>query len=186
MRHDLPRLTQEEFCDKYMVARQEYNMIKFGGEERVNSFVKEMEQRAAAIEQELAADDKQETSLQRECFLVPYVPIGVTGRVIVSRDVPPKKKSSIALPKSMRKEKTLLPTTGHIIVANVWRDNDERGLREVSSEYIGMRVLFGQMSGSAICFKGYPTWIQLEMSEIMAIVLKEDADVIEEELEPMV
>jgi hypothetical protein len=76
----------------------------------------------------------------------------------------------------------MLPTTGHIIKAVIVDGNGQN----IGDDYIGMRVLFSPMSGTAICFKGYPTWVELELAEIMAIVNKEDAQVIEETLEPMV
>jgi hypothetical protein len=182
MKRDLTLLPAATFCTKYMITQYEYELMRDSNGEEVNTFAKEMSQRADAVERALKADDAQDASLKRTCFLRPYVPIGLTGRVIVDRDVPVKKRSSIALPKSMRTDKTLLPTTGHVIVAQVIDHNGT----DISKDFLGMRVLFGQMSGSAICFKGYPTWTLLELAEIMCIVDREDIDVIEEPLEPMV
>lgn len=182
MHDDLKKLNPELFMVKYMITQIEYDMLKSGDEERVNTFAQDMKSRLDSVNRALAADEKQEASLRRDCFLTPFVQAGLSGRVIVDRDVPVKKRSSIALPKSMRTERTLLPTTGHIIKAVVI---DSEG-KDHSDEFIGLRILFGQMSGSAICFKGYPTWTQLELAEIMCIVNKEDEEVVEETLEPMV
>jgi len=181
MHDDLKKLSPELFMVKYMITQIEYDMLKSGDEERVNTFAQDMKSRLDSVNRALAADELQDLSLRRDCFLTPFVPIGLMGRVIADRDVPAKKRSTIALPKSMRTEKTLLPTTGHIIKAVVFE-----GDRDVSATFLGLRILFGQMSGSAICFKGYPTWTQLELAEIMCIVHKEDEEVVEESLEPMV
>lgn len=183
MRDDLLNMVSDDFITKYMITRREYDMQLAGeDEEKVSAFAEEMKQRAEQYTQELARDDKQEASLNRECFLTPFVPVGITGRVIVNRDRLPTKHSNLALPKSLRKEKTLLPTTGHVIKAMIIRDDGHWD----ADILLGKRILFSPMSGTAICFKGFPTWIQLELSEILAIVDKEDVDLIEEELEPMV
>lgn len=184
MRDDFKSLTSDDFITKYYITRREYDLMVGGtwDEEKVSAFAEEMKRRTETIEQELARDDKQEASLNRECFLTPFVPVGKTGRVIVNRDRPPTKHSNLALPKSLRKEKTLLPTTGHVIKAMIIRDDGHWD----ADILLGKRILFSPMSGTAICFKGFPTWIQLELSEILAIVDKEDVDLIEEELEPMV
>lgn len=183
MRDDLAKLVSDEFIEKYMITRREYDMmLAAGDEDKVSSFAEEMKQRAAFNEAELARDAKQDASLDCTCFLTPFVAIGFTGRVIVARDRVPEKGSSIVLPRSYRKDKVLLPTTGHVIKAMIIRD-DGKWDQDV---LLGKRILFSPMSGTAICFKGYPTWIQLELSEILATVDKEDVDLIEEELEPMV
>lgn len=181
---DMIHLTREEFITKYMITERRYDMLMQGSldEENVSTFAQEMKQRAAFNEAELARDAKQDASLDRTCFLTPFVAIGFTGRVIVARDRVPEKGSSIVLPKSYRKDKVLLPTTGHVIKAMIIRD-DGKWDQDV---LLGKRILFSPMSGTAICFKGYPTWIQLELSEVLATVDKEDVDLIEEELEPMV
>lgn len=182
MRDDLRKLPSEAFILKYMITQREYDLIVDGSDEKVSSFAEEMHQRAELYTRQIDADIAQEDTLRRDCFLVPFVALGLTGRVIVSRDGPVDKPSKLALPKSLRKDKTLLPTTGHVLKAKVF---DDAGA-EHSDSFIGKRVLFSPMSGTAICFKGYPTWIQLELSEILAIVPVEDASLVEEELEPMV
>jgi hypothetical protein len=181
MRDDLKTLPRFDFIEKYMITNREYQMLQDSTDERKSSFAEEMQQRADLAERQLKAEADQEATLKRECFLMPFVVSGVTGRVIVQRDGPVDKPSPLLIPKSMRKDKTLLPTTGHVI--------KEMLLAEGSSaapSLIGRRVLFSPMSGTAICFKGYPTWIQLELSEILAIVNKEDAELQDETLEPMV
>lgn len=187
MRDDLKRLSCDEFILKYMITQREYDLMintsDKDREERVSGIASEMRQRAEFAERELAADAAQEASLNRECFLTPFVPVGITGRVIVSRDSPPHAPSKLTIPRIYRKDKTLLPTTGHVIKETITRTDDGP---EIAQFLLGQRILFSPMSGTAICFKGYPTWIQLELSEILAIVDKEDADLVEEELEPMV
>jgi len=185
MRDDLTKLPAEAFMLKYMITQREYDLINHGDEEKVNAFAEDMKAKAEFYERSLAGDQKQADSLKRECFLTPFVPLGLTGRVIVDRDEPATpggERGRLLIPKSMRKEKTLLPTTGHIIKAVVY---DQNGV-DVHSDFLGKRILFGQMSGTPICFSGYPIWIQLELSEILAVVNIKDAEVIEETLEPMI
>lgn len=185
MRDDLAKLVSDDFIEKYMITRREYDMmLAAGDEDKVSSFAEEMKQRAAFNEAELARDAKQDASLDRSCIVTPFVAIGITGRVIVSRDRIPEKSSSILLPKSMRKDKVLLPTTGRVIKETIY--GSDGGTIGPLDSLLNKRILFSPMSGTAICFKGYPTWIQLELSEILATVDKEDVDLIEEELEPMV
>jgi len=180
MRDDLKKLAPEQFILKYYITCIEYDrLVATQDEERINSFAEEMKQRAEIFNKQIEDDAKQEQSLNRECFLTPFVPTGITGRVIVSRDQPVKKNSPILLPKSLRKDKTLLPTTGHVIKESLEATDG------FCLSLLGKRVLFSPMSGTAICFKGYPTWIQLELSEILAIVDREDASIVEEELEPL-
>lgn len=184
MRADLARLPVVAFCDKYLITRREYDLLSENND-AVNTFAVEMKNAALAYERQMSAENNQEQAAERrECFLTPFVHNGMLGRVIVTRDNPKLKKSqaNLVLPKSMRRERTLLPTTGHIIVAKVFDVND----RDISDEFVGKRILFGQMSGTAICFKNYPNWIQLDLSEILAIIHKEDTEIQEEELEPMV
>jgi hypothetical protein len=185
MRDDLLKIPQEEFITKYMVTAHEYRRLYNGRNdpERVSSFAAEMQQRAEMHNRDIAADAKQEQSLRRDCPVEPFViPVGQRGRVIVSRDSPSVKPSSIVLPNSLRKERPMLPTTGHIIKATIRDDQDF----DLGPEYVGKRVLFSPMSGTAICFKNYPTWIQLDLSEILALVNIEDIQLVEEELESMV
>lgn len=183
MRDDLLHLSAEEFMLKYMITRREYDMhLNSNDDDKVSAFAEEMKQRAEFYNQELARDEKQEASLSRDCFIEPFVAFGITGRVIVSRDAPPTKKSALLLPQSQRKSKTLLPTTGHVIKEKVFDSFGNEG----TISYLGKRVLFSPMSGTAICFKGFPTWIQLELSEILGFVNKEDVNLIEEDLESMV
>lgn len=185
MRIDLRMMPSEAFILKYMITQREYDLIKAGDEENVNAFAEQMKRQAEFYERGLAADQKQADTLKRDCFLIPFVMLGCTGRVIVDRDEPASPKGErgrLLIPRSMRKEKTMLPTTGHIIKAVVF---DASGAN-ISDDFIGKRVLFSPMSGTPIMFNGYPTWIQLELSEILDWVVKEDAQVIEETLEPMV
>jgi len=186
MRDDLHKLPAQAFILKYMITQREYDLLSSSdGEERVNAFAEEMKRQAEFYERGLAADAKQADSLKRECFITPFVPLGLTGRVIVDRDEPASprgERGRLLIPRALRKEKTMLPTTGHIIKAVIY---DPEG-HDIGKTYVGARVLFSPMSGTPICFNGYPTWIQLELAEVMAIVNKEDAQIQEETLEPMV
>lgn len=174
---DVLHLTKQEFISKHMITEREYDMIiNSGDDEKVSAFAAEMQQRAEFANRQLKADAQQEATLKRECFLTPFVAEGIIGRVIVARDGPVDKPSALLIPKSMRKDKTLLPTTGHVIKETLFG----------GASLLGKRVLFSPMSGTAICFKGYPTWIQLELTEILAVVNKEDAELQDETLEPMV
>jgi hypothetical protein len=187
LRRDLLDMSKDDFMAKYMVAEREYNMLNNSrpDEEKISAFAEEMQQRADIYNRQLATEKAQEDTLRRDCFLTPFLPVGVTGRVIVSRDGPVDKPSKILIPKSMRTDKTLLPTTGHVIKESICSID---GLDGQAGFYtlMGKRILFSPMSGTAICFKGYPTWIQLELTEILAIVNKEDAVLQDETLEPMV
>lgn len=183
MRDDLKRLTSEDFILKYHIAQREYDMlISTKDEVKVSDFAQEMKQRLEAVERSLALDDAQSATLRRDCFIEPFVAGSRYGRVIVDRDDPAKLKSKLALPMHMRKEKTLLPTTGHIIKAVVF---DAEG-RDISPEFLAKRILFGRFSGTPIMFKGYPTWIQLDLGEILSFVNVEDIQVEEEEVAPLV
>lgn len=185
MHDDLAKLTRVEFQDKYMITDHEYNMLASATEEKVSSFAEEMKQRAEIADRQLAAEKAQEDTLRRDCFLTPFVPMGYNGRVIVSRDGPADKPSKLLIPKSLRKDKTLLPTTGHVIVETIEVQQDATGHWQRLS-LLGKRVLFSPMSGTAICFKNYPTWIQLDLAEILAIVNREDVELQDETLEPMI
>lgn len=179
MMDDLTKISETAFCERYMITPMEYDRLKvvskLGDDQKVNDFTITMRERADAYNRELASDDRQETSLSRDCFIKPR-----PGSVIVDRDVPLKTKGTILMPPKAQRQRELLPTTGHVIVIGT----------NVEAEYgellLGKRVLFQQMSGQVICFKGYPTWVQLAASEIMGIVEREDADVVEEKLEAMV
>ena len=186
MRKDLRDLPKTKFQEKYLIADAEYDLLNSGSDEHINSFAEQMKRQAEFYERGLATDQQQADSLRRECFITPFVAGAAFGRVIVDRDEPatPKgAKGRLLIPRAMRKEKTLLPTTGHIIKACVYEGAD--GV-DISKSFLGRRILFGQMSGTPICFKQYPTWILLEITEILGWVDKEDAEVIEETLEPMV
>jgi len=189
MRDDLTKLPAEAFMLKYMITQREYDLINHGDEEKVNAFAEDMKAKAEFYERGLSADEAQAASLQRDCFLTPFTTQGYIGRVIVDRDEPatPKgERGRLLIPKALRKEKTLLPTTGHVIKETIEpRFNDLTGKWEQLT-LLGKRILFSPMSGTAICFKNYPVWTQLELSEILAIVNKEDAEITEEILEPMV
>lgn len=184
MRDDLISLTMNAFIDKYMVTTREYNMLLNATDDKKSAFAEEMQQRAEIFNRQLTADKAQDDSLKRDCFLTPFVPTGIVGRVIVQRDGPVDKPSPLLIPRSMRKDKTLLPTTGHVIKETIY--GADGGVIGNLDSLQGKRILFSPMSGTAICFRGYPTWIQLELSEILAIVNKEDAELQEETLEPMV
>lgn len=184
MREDFKTLPARVFIDKYLITQREYELMH-ADDEAVNTFTEEMKQNAELIERQMVTEDVQETTAQkRDCIIEPCVALGQQGRLIVARDYPTVKKSQarLLIPKAMQRTKTLLPTTGHVIKAVVY---DSEG-NNVSAEWLGKRILFGQMSGTAICMKGYPTWIQLDLAEVMAFVLREDVDMVEEELEPMV
>lgn len=186
MRKDLGLLPSQSFINKYMITQLEYDLLcGASSEEAVNSFAEEMKRQAEFYERGLQTDQAQAATLRRECFITPFVSLDLIGRVIVDRDEPATPKGArgrLLIPRAMRKEKTLLPTTGHIIKAEVF---DSKGT-DVKEHFLGKRILFGQMSGTPICFKQYPTWILLEISEILGWVDKEDVEVIEETLEPMV
>lgn len=188
MREDLLHMSKAMFIAKYMVAEREYDMLTTtSSEEKISSFAEEMQQRAAMYNRQLKADAVQESTLKRDCFLTPFVPINFSGRVIVAHDGPVDKPSQLLIPRGMRKDKTLLPTTGHVIKESLNVDfNSWNSEKNQPPTLVGRRILFSPMSGTAICFKGYPTWIQLELSEILAIVDKEDAELQDETLEPMV
>ena len=182
MKRDLRRLTVDEFCDKYLVTKIERSLM-LHDDVKVNDFAQEMQTKLDAIKRVEETDAAQQASLDRECFLEPIV--GYSGRVIVSRDKPllRKEQSNLVLPKSMRKQKEALPTSGRIIKGTIW---DSSNGVIVTDQFIGRRVVFSPMSGTALCFNGFPTWIQLEVSELLAFINKEDAELIEEPLEPMV
>jgi hypothetical protein len=182
MKRDLKALNQEEFCDKYLVAKPEYEMLKAGGES-VNNFARQMEIEREAFERVAAIDAKREASLQRECFL--ELIVGYSGRVLVARDKPEtaQQTSRLLIPRSMRKQKEMLPTTGHIIQAVIMDTTNQSNAAE---KFVGRRVVFSPMSGTPLCFNGYPTWHVLEASELIAFINKTDAEIVEEPLEPMV
>lgn len=189
MRRDLLFLPAAQFKEKYMVAQPEYELLKEGGShsEAVNSFAQQMKRQAEFYQRGLDADAAQAAGLERTCFLEPFDLCirGYVGRVLVDRDEPAMPKGDrgrLLIPRNLRTQKTLLPTTGHIVKAFILSPSGEY----VGPEYVGKRVLFNQMSGSAICFQGYPTWTLLELAEILCWVPDPDAQVVEEALEPMV
>lgn len=169
---DLAKLAKEQFCDKYMVSSRYYDMLTSKDEDRSGTARQTfLEEAAANYKRQAAAEAARETKLtSRHCFIIPAF-----GRVIVLRDGEYKNRGNrIILADDPRKRK-LLPTTGHVIAC-------ADGL----GEWMGKRVLFGQMSGTAICFNGMPDWIMLQVEEIMGEVTKEDAQLVGQELEPMV
>lgn len=185
MMDSLHKLTPDEFIEKFRITRREYDWFKAaanaGNEERVSDFAKDIQTKQEGITRALAADDQQDTSLSRECFITPR-----PGSVIVNRDVPLKPKSKILMPPKKDRQRELLPTTGHVIKVGIGADFDYYGGVASHQSLQGKRVLFQQMSGQAICFTGYPTWIELTAGEIMGIVEKEDAEVVDVPLEGMV
>jgi hypothetical protein len=190
MRRELKLLPASAFMEKYMVTQREYDLlVGSDGEISVNAFAEQMRRQNEFYQRGMDADAAQAASLERKCFLEPFELhlLGYTGRVIVDRDEPASPKGDVGrllIPRSLRKEKTLLPTTGHILKAFIVRPDGT----PCGPDFIGRRVLFNQMSGSAICFQNYPTWVLLELSEILCWVPKDaaDAKVTEESLEPMV
>lgn len=187
MRDDRTKLTKDDFMSKYLITNREYELMNSGtwDDEKVSAFAEEMKTRLEGINRAFEGDAVQEQKLRQDCPLTPFVALGITGRVIVSRDTPAKQAiSKLALPKSMRKEKELLPTTGHIIKAVLFEET-ANGMVDISDRWNGVRVMFSPMSGTAICMKNYPTWIQLEVTEILAIMHKEDVEMLDEPLEPM-
>lgn len=186
MRADFAVLPSAAFQEKYLITQREYDLLS-GGEEAVNSFAEQMKRQAEFYNRGLETDARLAASLNRDCFLQPFDLHlrGFVGRVITDRDEPatPRgERGRLLIPRSLRKEKTLLPTTGRIIKAVIF---DPSG-QDVSDSYIGRRILFQQMSGSAICFNSYPTWTLLELAEILCWVMNDAATVTEETLEPMV
>lgn len=182
MRQDLRMLPASAFQEKYMVTQIEYELMFQSDGESTNTLLKAIQDHTEAIERLTAQDKAEDEGLQRECFIEPYVAFGLSGRLIVSRDQPvlPKAVSKLALPRHLRKERERLPTTGHVIKSRIYESN---GTQHFGLD--GKRVLFGPMSGTAICFKNYPTWISLDVNEIIGIVGREDAEIVEEELEPL-
>lgn len=183
MQQDLRRLSRDAFCDKYMMTAREYTLLLASDGEKTIDLIREVEEHTEAIDRLLAEDRKQDEGLKRECFITPFVAGGSFGRIFLTRDQPvlPREQSKLALPRHLRKERERLPTTGHIIAAKVF---DGEG-HDRSGDFIGKRVLFSPMSGGAICFRNYPTWLYLDVNEIIGIIHKEDAEVLEEELEPL-
>lgn len=182
MRQDLRRLPTAAFREKYWVTQNEYDMLQQSDGETTNMLLKVMHEEMEVIERLAAQDKAEDEGLERECFIDPFITGSAFGRVIVSRDQPKlrREQSKLALPRHLRKERERLPTTGHIIKAKVFCDG-----KDASSQFVGKRILFGPMSGQAICFRGYPTWIALDLNEIIGIVQQEDAEILEEELEPL-
>lgn len=183
MRDDLSKLPSEAFIMKYMITQREYDMLQNATDEKLNTFAEDMKQKAEFNERLLAQDAAQEASLHRECFITPFL-ADVAGRVIVERDGPTDKPSKLLIPRALRKDRTLLPTTGRVIKAVALYP--DKLYADADCAIFGKRILFGQMSGTAICFKKYPTWILLEFSEILGIVEKSDVELEDETLEPMV
>jgi hypothetical protein len=180
---DLRAMPAAKFKEKYMVTQREYDMLVVSDGTSVDSLAKEMEEHAEVIERLLEQDKSEDRALKRECFLEPFLALGMSGRVIVTRDLPVARaeQSKLALPRHLRKVRERLPTTGHVIRARVVSEVGE----EIGANFVGKRILFGPMSGQAITFKEFPVWIILEVSEILAWVHREDAEVVEEELEPL-
>ena len=186
MRQDLTVLPMQTFCEKYLITMREYEMLaRSDNEQAVNAFAEQMKRQAEFYQRGLDSDAAQADSLKRDCPLeLCYMP-GCGGKVLVSRDepaTPSGERGRLLIPRSMRKEKVLLPTVGEIIKAVVF---DAEG-RDISKQFIGRRILFQQMSGSAVCFNMYPTWQLLDLAEIMAWVVDDKASVVEEQLESMV
>jgi len=182
MARDLRELPAEAFKQRYYMAQPEYELLLASSGESTDSLARAIEERIEAIQRLTAEEQKEDAGLRRECFIEPFVAGGYYGRIIVSRDQPAaQNKSKLSLPRRLRTERERLPTTGHVIKARV---KDGQG-NDVSHTWIGARVLFGPMSGTAVCFRNYPTWIVLDLAEVLGIIHKEDAEIVEEELEPL-
>jgi hypothetical protein len=182
-REDLRSMSEADFKFKYLITNLEYKMLLESDGEKTNMLMKQMQEQTEVIERLTALDKAEDQALRKQCFIEPFLSPGAIGRVIVTRDIPTvsAETSKLALPKHLRKEKTRLPTTGHIIRAQILNAAGDH----IGHNFIGLRILFGPMSGTAICFEGYPTWIMLDVNEIMGIVHKEDAVPIEEPIEPL-
>jgi hypothetical protein len=183
MEQDIRTLRVEEFTAKYMITMREYELLLDSTGEKTNILTKQMEEQTEVIERLVQQDKAEDKALQRQCFIEPFLAPGALGKVIVSRDAPTLRaeQSKLALPRHLRKERERLPTTGHVIRAAILNG---AGV-EIGHQFIGLRIIFGPMSGTALCFKGYPTWIMLDVNEILGIVHKEDAEPLEEPLEPL-
>jgi hypothetical protein len=183
MQRDLRELPEQAFLDKYMITSREYTLMISSDGEETNSLIRQVQQHAEAIERLVEQEKKEDQDLRRQCFIEPFIAHDMAGRILVSRDQPVLRKetSKLALPRHLRQQRESLPTTGHIIRATVVNSQGE----DVGHKLIGLRVIFGPMSGTAICFKNYPTWILLDIHEVLGLVMKEDAEIVEQELEPL-
>ncbi len=169
---DLKHLHRVTFIDKYRITERYYDMLTSSDNDRSNAAVETfLDERRSAYEREANAEAKREQKLvSRDCFIVP-----APGRLIVLRDGEHKPRARNIILVNDPKKRKLLPTTGHVIATG-----------DGTEAWSGKRVLFGQMSGTAICFNGMPDWIMLQVEEIMGEVTKEDAQLAEQELESMV
>lgn len=180
---DLRRLPAQAFKEKYMITEREYQLMISSDGEATNALAREIETRIEAIKRLTEQDQQQDESLKRDCPFAPFCEPGWTGKVVVTRDQPALRQmqSRLALPRHMRQQREKLPTTGKVIESNVY---DGNGVPR--TDLMGLRVIFGPMSGTAICFSGYPTFITLDIAEIIATVRNADAEIVEQEIEPMV
>lgn len=180
MYQDLARMSVTEFQEKYLVTPTEYNMLIKSHGEASNVLLKAMQDHTEVIERLAAVDAAQDESLKRPCPFKPFYNHGAAGRVVVTRDQPVLRpeQSRLALPRRLRTQKEVLPTTGHIIdVAST--------SQSIHDDLINKRIIFGPMSGTTICFSGYPTFYILEIAEILGIIVDDKAKVIEQEIEPL-
>lgn len=91
------------------------------------------------------------------CFLAP-----TAGRVIVAQDEPKAPSKLIVAPRRALAR----PTTGRVIACGTGTEH-----------WLGKRVLYGTLSGMAVCFKNRPAWIALTQEEIIAEITLEDAEI---------
>lgn len=179
--HTLPAFV---FREKYMITEREYDlMVGSDGIPPTNMLAKSMEDHLEIINRMSAHDQKQDESLKRDCPISPYIAYGLTGRVIASRDRPAVRRSvsRLALPRDLRKQREMLPSTGQIVRATVVNQEG----KEIGASFLGKRIVWGGMSGQALCFDGYPTFIELELAEILGFMDRDDVKITEQELEPL-
>lgn len=178
MRRDLKELPASAFMEKYLVTQREYDLMLDSDGQEANMLTKAVQDHLEAIERLTVQDKAQEESLKRKCPFKPFYRPDLTGRIISTRDQPKVSEaiSKLALPRHLRQQKEVLPTTGYII--DIESDPPARDL-------IGTHIIFGPMSGQAMCFNGYPTFYILETSEILAVITDPKAQVVEQELEPL-
>jgi co-chaperonin GroES (HSP10) len=100
-----------------------------------------------------------------KCFLTP-----TEGRIIVAQDVPVSPSKIIKIPK----QHLARPTTGRVVAAAT-------GLEH----WLGKRVVYGMMSGTALQFKNRPAWIVLQEAEIVATIDAEDAEIEQDQPLPL-
>jgi co-chaperonin GroES (HSP10) len=117
------------------------------------TYQKELGDMLQRIDEDVAKQYKPDAS----CFLKP-----TPGRVIVVQDEPKAPSKLIIAPRKALAR----PTTGRVIACG-----------DGTEDWRGKRVLYGTMSGMAVCFKNRPAWIALAQEEIIAEITMEDAEI---------